>query len=361
MAIADYPIGIVAGVRSPTGDASATTIARTYFLLLSVLSLAAYVFGVENRLTSGGLFNVRPAVDWLPPLSAQDWFAAFTAHQQDPAFSACGATESLAEFKTLYWWEWGRIVSKLALACAAALGLYGACLLRAFRFALPRIATLGVGVLAHGIVRALIDLAVAHMEILSSYNVGQYRHAIDVTFGSVLVAIVIAFAAAPTASISRKNANITLEWLWLSTIVLDVAFGALFAARDAAGAWTTWPDYGGNILPPIDQLTTYVPVWLNFTFNQTMIQFIHRTLSGVLWFLALWQLARARSHSVNLAIVRFSLITAQMLTGIATLLLGVPAALSVAHQIGSIALLACSFVVLISSDGGELPKSLKVA
>src|SRR5262249_45437980 len=162
----------------------------------------------------------------------------------DPAFSACGATESLAEFKALYWWEWGRRMSTLALGCAAALGLYGACLLRTLRFTLPRIASLGVGVLAYGIARALIDLAVAHLEVLSSYNVGQYRHAVDVTFGSVLVAVAFAFAVATPASISRKSAHIRSEWLWLGAIVLDIAFGALFAARDAAGAWTTWPGYG---------------------------------------------------------------------------------------------------------------------
>jgi len=356
MAIAEYPTVIAAGDGSSSVDASATTIARAYFLLLFVLSIAAFIFGVENRLTSGGLFNVRPTVDWLPPLSAQDWFAAFTAHQQDPAFSACGATESLTEFKTLYWWEWGRHVSTLALACAAALALYGASLLRAFRFALPRIASLGLAVLTYGIVRTLVDFEVAHVEVLSSYNVGQYRHAVDVTFASVLVALVFAFAVASSASISRKGVDIRSEWLWLGAIVLDIAFGALFAARDAAGAWTTWPSYGGYILPPIDQLTAYVPSWLNFTFNQTMIQLVHRTLSGALWFVALWQLASARGLSVNLAVVRFSLITAQTLTGIATLLLGVPAVLSVVHQIGSIALLACSFVVLISSKGGALLK-----
>jgi cytochrome c oxidase assembly protein subunit 15 len=359
MAIAEYPTVIAAGGGSPTVDASARTIVRAYFLLLFVLSIAAFIFGVENRLTSGGLFNVRPTVDWLPPLSAQDWFAAFIAHQQDPAFSACGATESLTEFKTLYWWEWGRHVSTLALACAAASALYGASLLRAFRFALPRIASLGLAVLAYGIVRTLVDFEVAHVEVLSSYNVGQYRHVVDVTFASVLVALVFAFAVAP--SISRKGFDVRSEWLWLSAIVLDIAFGALFAARDAAGAWTTWPSYGGYILPPIDQLTAYVPSWLNFTFNQTMIQLVHRTLSGALWFVALWQLASARGLSVNLAVVRFSLITAQMLTGIATLLLGVPAVLSVTHQLGSIALLACSFVVLISSKGGALLKPTRAA
>src|SRR5262249_20844470 len=213
MAIAEYPIGIAPGVGSPTVSASVTTIARVYVLLLFVLSFAAFVVGVENRLTSGGLFNVRPVVDWVPPLSAQDWFAAFTAHQQDPAFSACGATESLAEFKALYWWEWGRHVSTLALGCAAALGLYGASFLRVLRFALPRIASLGLAALAYGIVRTLVDFEVAHVEVLSSYNVGQYRHAVDVTFASVLVALVFAFAVAPSASVSRKGVDIRSDWL----------------------------------------------------------------------------------------------------------------------------------------------------
>jgi heme A synthase len=46
-------------------------------------------------------------------------------------------------------------------------------------------------------------------------------------------------------------------------------------------------------------------------------------------------------------VARFLLLTVQMATGIAMLMLGVPPVLSVVHQGGPIALLACSFVSLI--------------
>src|SRR5262249_45206629 len=147
----------------------------------------------------------------------------------------------------------------------------------------------------------------------------------------------------------RSRADNRSEWLWVGFILLDICFGALFAARDAAATWTSWPGYEGHALPPLDRLLAYAPLWLNFTFNPYMIQFVHRTLSAGLWIAALWPLifGRGRHVPTGLAVVRFVLITAQMLTGIATLWLGVPAALSLLHQVGSIALLTCSLVVLL--------------
>jgi heme a synthase len=354
MAVAEYPIHGTAEVQALAANPSAVTDVRIYFLLLFVLCLGAFVFGVENRLTSDGLFNVRPVVDWMPPLSTRDWWAAFTLHQQDPAFAACGGTESLAEFKSLYWWEWWRRLSMAAVATAVTIGLLGASLTRTFRFALPRLASLAVAALAFWIARNLLEDVIAHVEILKSFNVGQYDHAADVTFASVLVAGVLACAVMPpgvgTSPRSRRNSY--SEWLWLAFVVLNICFGALFAARDAAAVWTTWPGYNGHALPPVDQLLTYAPIELNFTFNQYMIQLVHRALSTGLWVAALVQLfvLICRGLSVNVASVRLFLLSAQMLTGITTLILGVPPVLSVVHQVGSIALVACSFVVLIAGE-----------
>jgi heme A synthase len=53
--------------------------------------------------------------------------------------------------------------------------------------------------------------------------------------------------------------------------------------------------------------------------------------------------------------VRFVLISAQALTGIATLVLGVPAVLSIVHQVGGIALLAVSLVALLSGHPRSSP------
>jgi heme a synthase len=355
MALAEYPIRIAAEVRAPAVYAPANSDVKVYFSILFGLSLGAFVLGVENRITTDGLFNVRPGLDWIPPLSAQDWWGAFTLHQQDPAFSACGGTESLAEFKTLYWWEWLRRASVLAVAAAATLGLCCALLGRRYQFALQRMASLGLAVLAYWSVRTLVDVAVAHVEILSSFNVGQYRHAVDVTCAGAVVAGVLASAIAPPVPMSqvRRRCGSRLEWLWLAFVAFDICFGAMFAARDAAAAWTTWPGYEGRAFPPLDQLMSYSPVWLNFTFNQYTIQLVHRTLSAGLWIAAMWQLVapNGRVISLSFAVTRFLLITGQMLTGIGTLLLGVPAVLSIVHQVGSVFLLAFSFVVLISTPG----------
>jgi heme a synthase len=370
MAVAEYPIGVspdvqtTAGVRAASAGVAAVAPMRLYFLVLAAASLIAFVFGVENRLTSDGLFNLPPDVDWLPPLTAQDWFAAFTRHQQDPVFAACGGTESLAEFKTLYWWEWGRQASALAVAGIAAAGLLWASISRDFGSALPGLIGLVAAALVFWVARGFIDMAVADVEILSRYNVGQYRQAADATFASALVASVVAFAVVRPRPIVRMRAGAPSrsEWLWFTFIALDICFGALFAARGATPVWTTWPGYDGSLLPPLERLFSYTPVWLNFTFNQYMIQLVHRTLSAGLFIAAVWSLVLAirSSVAVHLAATRLLLLTVQMLTGIATLMLDVPAALSLAHQIGSIFLLACPLSVLLADRNlGSAARSVR--
>ena len=108
MAIAELPIASTGEIRVPAAMAAAAPTVQVYFGALALLSLGAFVFGVENRFISDGLIRLPPLVDWVPPRSAQEWLEAFAIHQRDPAFAACGGTESLGLFKVLYWWEWLR-------------------------------------------------------------------------------------------------------------------------------------------------------------------------------------------------------------------------------------------------------------
>jgi heme a synthase len=340
MAVAEYPIRMTLGVQTLKATPSAVTVVRIYFVTLLLIGLSAFILGVENRLTADGLFNLPPAVNWMPPLSAQDWWSAFALHQQD-----------LTEFKALYWFEWLRRLSMLAVAITATVGLFGAGLMRTYRFALPPLVSLVAVAFVFWIGRILVGESVAQIEVLKNFDVGQYRHAADVTFASVLAALVLAFAVAPPVARAtpRSRRRDRSEWLWLALVILNICFGAFFAARDATAVWTTWPGYNGRLLPPLDQLLAYSPIVLNFTFNQYMIQLVHRVLSIGLWVAALWQFVALvqRGFAVNIVAVRFVLLTVQMATGIATLILGVPPVLSVVHQVGPIPLLACSFVILI--------------
>jgi cytochrome c oxidase assembly protein subunit 15 len=241
---------------------------RPYFLTVAALGLAAFVLGIENRLTPG-LFPVAPPVDLVPPLGEQAWYAAFTLHQQDPIFAACGGSENLAQFKLLYWWEWLRRGSGLLLAGTFASGFFISVLLPEYRFALRRhvaLCLIGLGYLAAG---WGLDFAVPHVADLVRYNTGQYRHVLDVTFASVALAVVLASAIAPptAACLSSGRPSGRSGWVWIALIILDICSGALFASRDAISVWRSFPGYDTGVFPPLDRLTAYAPLWLNFTFN----------------------------------------------------------------------------------------------
>jgi cytochrome c oxidase assembly protein subunit 15 len=355
MAITELPIVPSGEIRAPSDEAATSTV-RLYFGVLALLSLGAFVFGFENRFISYGAIRVPPPVDWIPPLSAQEWSEAFAIHQRDPVFAACGGTESLALFRVLYWWEWLQRASLVALATSAVIGFYCACAWQRFRFVLPQLGGLALLVLICWIARSVIELSTRGTEVLSTFNVGQYRHAIDVTFASAAAAVVLASAVVPPAP---GRVNIVLyridrtEWLWIAIVLVDICFGGLFTGRNAAAFWPTWPGYEGHLLPPLEQLISYSPWWLNFTSNPYTIQLVHRTLSGALWIAALWQLIASMLRANHLArsIVRFVLITVQMFAGVATLLLIAPAALLTVHQVGPIFMLAASLVFSKSSQG----------
>jgi heme a synthase len=346
MAVAEVPLSLAARADAGGVLPSAVRQVRRYFLIVFTVSLGAFILGVEGRVPAG-LFLYPPPVDWVPPLSSDQWQAAVALHQQDPIYAACGGSQSLDEFRTLYWWEWLRRASALLLGTAALAGLAGALMLRRFRFALPRILGLGVIVLVYASARWFAGIAVANVDALARFNVGQYRHAVDVTFASMAVAALLATCIVPPlpARLARGHRRNLAAWPWVGALLLDIAFGALFMARDAAAVWPTWAL--GDV-PPLDRFVSYAPLWLNFVFNPYTIQLVHRALSAGLWIAALGYLVvsiKRNPRDATGAIALFGLMTAQMAIGIATLVLGVPPALSILHRVGGVLLLAAAFAL----------------
>jgi heme a synthase len=344
MAVAELPLAVSAQAAAPAGVPRAVRQVQVYFAAVFVVSLAAFVLGVEGRFP-GGLFVYPPPVDWIPPLAHEQWLAAFALHQQDPIYAACGGSQSLEEFQTLYWWEWGRRASALFLGATAVAGLIVTASINRFRFALPRLIGLCLIVLGYALARWLVGLAAANVEDLARFNVGQYRHAVDVTFASAAVAAVLASVLAPPQPRPRARAFHLAAWFWAGVILIDIAFGALFMARDAAAVWTSWPGIGEL---PLERFVSYQPLWLNFVFNPYTIQVVHRRLSGLLWIAALgyliWSIGR-RPQRVVPAAGLFGLLTIEMAIGVATLVLGVPSALSLLHRIVGVVLLAIAFTL----------------
>jgi heme a synthase len=354
MAIAENLIWPSAAASVAVSAASARAEVRTlriYFLMLTVLGVAALALNIANRLTPD-LFAIAPPVDLLPPMSDQAWFGAFTLHQQDPVFAACGGSENLAQFKVLYWWEWLRRASLLLVAGSFASGFFIAALWPGYRFALRRHGVLCLIGLGYGAAIWCLELALPRVADLVRYNTGQYRHTLDITFASAALALVLASAIATPSPTSRPVHRLGIAGsVWIGLIILDISSGALFAARDAGTVWRGFPGYETGLLPPLDRLIAYAPLWLNVTFNQYMIQLIHRVLSIGLWVALIGTLiwtGRRSARALGASAVLLVLVTAQMAAGIAALRLGGPAVVPLLHELGAIALLASAFVVLTS-------------
>src|ERR1044071_9864939 len=78
--------------------------------LLSVAALIALMVlvGGATRLTESGLSIVewKPVTGTLPPLTSAQWHDAFEGYRKIPQYRELNAGMTLAEFKTIFWWEW---------------------------------------------------------------------------------------------------------------------------------------------------------------------------------------------------------------------------------------------------------------
>ena len=79
--------------------------------------LVMVVIGGVTRLTWSGLSITewQPVTGIVPPLAAADWQAEFVKYQQTSQYKLLNAGMSLADFKTIYLWEyvhrlWGRLI-----------------------------------------------------------------------------------------------------------------------------------------------------------------------------------------------------------------------------------------------------------
>ncbi|MEM8742807.1 MAG: COX15/CtaA family protein, partial [Pseudomonadota bacterium] len=80
-----------------------------WLMLLFALVVVMIGVGGATRLTDSGLSITewRPITGALPPLSAADWDAEFEKYKAIPEYQLVNRGMSLAEFKIIYWWEWG--------------------------------------------------------------------------------------------------------------------------------------------------------------------------------------------------------------------------------------------------------------
>ena len=82
---------------------------RTWLMVLFALVALMIAVGGMTRLTDSGLSITewKPVTGAIPPLSAETWEAEFEKYRAIPEYELQNKGMTMAEFKVIYWWEWG--------------------------------------------------------------------------------------------------------------------------------------------------------------------------------------------------------------------------------------------------------------
>lgn len=302
------------------------------------------VIGGATRLTESGLSMVEwKPLHMVPPLNEAQWQDEFSAYQTSPEYRLKNTGMSLADFKTIYAFEfthrlWGRLIG-FAFALPLLWFLWKGAVDRPLAYKLGGLFILG------GLQGALGWFMVAS-GLVDRPDVSQYRLAAHLTLAFAVYGFIAWVALdlftkdhAPSPSsldpLTRRLARL-LPFFALVTI----GAGAFVAGINAGLIYNTFPLMDGRVIP--EGLYSMQPWFMSAFEDATTVQFNHRLLaiSLVIVVAFTWWRARrtttGRARTVLNAMMAMAL--AQAGLGISTLVLQVPLGLALAHQTGALIL-----------------------
>ncbi len=319
-----------------------------WLLVCCAMVFAMAVIGAITRLTESGLSIMEwaPVTGALPPLTTAEWERVFAIYRQIPEFTELNRDMTLAEFKTIFWWEyvhrlWGRAIGLVFLVPF----LWFLLRRRIRRGLTPHLAVM---FLLGGLQGALGWYMVAS-GFAGRTDVSQYRlvahlgAAVAIYLYMLWVALGLLLPAPDTSPDPRARSLRRLLVGLLALAPATLASGGFVAGTNAGLVYNTFPLMDGELVPTGYGLLA--PWVLNLFENEIAVQFNHRLLAVATAGLALvlWLRSRRLDHSARarqacelvlaMAVLQFGL-------GVATLLLGVPIGLAALHQAGALGLVS---------------------
>lgn len=338
-------------IVAPPSEESATDV-RLWLLIIAALVFAMVVVGGATRLTESGLSITqwKPITGVLPPLSEAQWSAAFEDYKQIPQYREMFPNMELAQFKTIFAWEWshrllGRIIGFAFAVPLAWFWLRG----RLPKSVKPKL----IGILALGALQGGVGWWMVSSGLVDRVEVAQERLAIHLLLAAFIfsaclwVAGGLGYGTRIIVASGRRRLSF-FATLLLILVFLQIGAGALVAGLRAGYAYNTWPLMDDNFIPPSEELLRLSPWWSNLVDNVALAQFDHRMIAYVILALSLFHFidasAAAGGRAARGAGLLFGHVSAQVALGVATLLLVVPLWAGLAHQALAMSVLAVATV-----------------
>lgn len=309
-----------------------------WLFAVAALVLTMVVVGGATRLTGSGLSITewRPVTGVVPPLNDADWASEFAKYREIPQYQQINRGMSLAEFKTIYWWEWahrflGRLVG-LVFAVPFAWFL--------IRRQLPaRLIWRCSALFLLGGLQGAIGWWMVSSGLADRVSVAPERLTVHLGLAFALLAGLTWTALDAWSGLARQT--LPSPWgrraLGLGVLIyLQILLGALVAGNDAGFVYNDWPLMNGDLVP---QGYGAGGLWQTIAHEQGAVQLHHRLMGYLVTVMAV-ALAVGASRSryltpaaKQLAIAAGVLVVLQAILGVATLMAGVPLWLGILHQL----------------------------
>lgn len=321
---------------------------RIWLWVLVLLIVIMITVGGLTRLTDSGLSITEwdPVMGAVPPLSTAAWNAAFAAYRTTAEFTLQNSDMTLAEFKVIFWWEWGhrqlgRFIGLAWLAGFLILFIVGK---------LPKVRRISLFIIGPFIgLQGFIGWLMVNSGLdgvridVASYWLMAHLGAAFALLGYIFWTLQL-FGRTESELLQARRVR-ERKLFGMSTglmhfVALQVLLGALVAGIDAGRNYTDWPLMAGEFLPP--DLFSLTPWWRNFFEDDGLVQFIHRMSAYFLFVFGIVVYLRAKASAHKLTRLAFGkiglLLVVQMVLGVVTVMNSSPWNLAILHQFTAILL-----------------------
>jgi cytochrome c oxidase assembly protein subunit 15 len=319
---------------------------QTFFLIwlmgLILLVSIMIIVGGLTRLTESGLSITK----WelfsgiLPPLSADAWKNYFKEYKEIPQFILLNSEMSLDQFKIIFLWEYyhrllGRIIGLFFIIPFLFL-IYKKVVTKNL---IMNLSIIFVLILSQGIIGwYMVKSGLTDNVSVSHYRLAFHLFTAFIIFSS-LFWILMNYSTNQNKKFLQINSNFIFLKILIFLIFTQIIVGALVSGLDAGKIYQTWPLMNGKYFPD-----DYFLKDLSNLNNPSFVQFLHRNIAYLIFFLAVYlgvSIYKKKENKLYKSFLIFFLfINIQIVLGISVLFSGTNILFASAHQISSILLIA---------------------
>ncbi len=324
-----------------------------YWLLTGCLLIfVMVVVGGITRLTHSGLSisSYKLISGTLPPMNEAQWIAEFEHYKQFPEYQKLNYHFTLDDFKDIYFWEWlHRVLGRLLGLVFFIPFLY---FLLKKQLSKPTIKK-AIVLMLLGAFQGFLGWYMVKSGLVDIPDVSHFRLAMHLTTAFITFAYTFWVAMDliyPYKKEINKSIRNLIRW-GMAVLLIQIIWGAFVAGLDAGLVHNHWPLMNEGKLIHETVYSEQVPLWKNFVEGRSGVQFVHRYMAYVVVAMVflIWyrtrrlNLTRAQRNGISTLLI---LVLVQFVLGIFTLLMHVPVALGVLHQVTAFFLLAAMTFVL---------------